>query len=72
MYIESSSATLNSVEVCGGTLIQFNWVLTAGHCLGKKMGSGIIIFDTIDITAGATDYKNGNGKITKQVQFQLY
>lgn len=44
-------------HVCGGTIIDESWVLTAGHCVTELPIQG-----TMHVIAGMTDMKNTNNE----------
>ncbi|MBK8622039.1 MAG: trypsin-like serine protease [Saprospiraceae bacterium] len=49
--------TQNGGHWCGCTILNEEWVVTAGHCLFDKLGGGRILFtgDNVVIHAGSTD-----------------
>lgn len=44
-----------SQHVCGGTIVDEQWIMTAGHCVTELPLPG-----TMHVVAGMTDMKNGN------------
>lgn len=57
--------TQNGGHWCGCTILNEEWVVTAGHCLFDKLGGGRILFtgDNVVIHAGSTDQTdNSNGQ----------